>query len=448
MPEKKLKLTKAQYQIATDTHRYKIIVAGRRFGKSTLARLLLYQLASQKPGLYWIVSPTYTQSVQNHWLDLDKETRELGIQASSYKERYIVLHNGSKIELKGADNPDTLRGVKLRGLVIDEIASIRYWDWLWKEVLGATLMDFSAPAVFIGTPKGFNHFYDLYNLGQADSVLYKSWKFTSYDNPHVPKSEIDQKKEDTAEDVFAQEYMADFRKYTGLVYKEFDRSVHVRDFPDFQPIYYMRGADVGYTNPSAVPLIAVDKDGRWYQTHEIYKRGLTIPDLMAELKNLSSISEVTEFEYETMDSAAAGDIAELNQYGYGFIPVVKQSGESNVNYVSYKVKKLADRLRIKKDGKPRYFVHPRCTETIREFEAYSWPEKKQPTAPDSESPEKLNDHMMDALADLNAMYLHYYEDPVEKIGYGKIKGTYVPASLPEDDANDYGVETDYSYIEL
>lgn len=435
-----IKLTPAQLQIAQDTHRYRIICAGRRFGKSTLARMLLLQMATKNVGLYWIVSPTYTQSVQNHWREMLREFPPQLI-AKKYEGKSITLINGSVIELKGADNPDALRGVKLRGLCVDEIASIRSWDWLWHEVLSATLLDYSAPSIFIGTPKGYNHFYDLFNIGQRTDGDYKSWRFTSYDNPTIKAEEIDKKKEDMLEDVFMQEYMADFRKYTGLVYKEFDRMLHVKDIPleEFQPVYWIRGLDRGYTNPTAIPVIAVNKEGDFYQTHELYKSGLTNTMLDQELRALDQTANVQSYEYETMDSAAAGDIMELNQLGHGFVGVEKQSGETNINYVRYKIQRWATRLQVNKlSGKPRYYVHPRCEKTIWEHETYAWPEKKDQLANDSEQPMKLNDHMMDALADLNCMYEHYFEEYVDKIGAGKIPGTYIPASIEEDDANFQG----------
>jgi len=442
-------LTPAQLEVANDPHRYRIICAGRRFGKSTLARMLLLQMAMKQQGLYWIVSPTYTQSVQNHWREMLREFPQQLI-AKKYEGRSVTLINGSVIELKGADNPDALRGVKLRGLCVDEIASIRAWSWLWEEVLSATLLDNSAPAIFIGTPKGYNHFYDLFNLGQRQSGDYKSWRFTSYDNPTIKKEEIDKKKDDLLEDVFYQEYMADFRKYTGLVYKEFDRLIHVKDISldEFQPVYWIRGLDRGYTNPSAIPIIAVNKEGDFYQTHELYKVGMTNTVLHDELLALDETTGIKSYEYETMDSAAAGDILELNQFGHNFVGVEKQSGETNVNYVRYKIQRWATRLQVNKlSGKPRYFVHPRCEKTIWEHETYSWPEKKDQLANDSEQPLKLNDHMMDALADLNCMYEHYFEEIRDKIGYGKIPGTYIPPADITTDVNFAGEDSiDFSEL--
>lgn len=441
-----IQLTPSQLEVANDLHRFKIICAGRRFGKSTLARMLILQMALRNPGLYWIVSPTYTQSVQNHWRELIKEfPREL--IARKYEGRSITLLNGSVIELKGADNPDALRGVKLRGLVVDEIASIRDWNWLWQEVLRATLTDYSAPAIFISTPKGYNHFYELFNLGQRTDGLYKSWRFSSYDNPTIPKHDIDAAKDDLLEDVFAQEYLADFRKYTGLVYKEFDRAIHVKVLSDFESVYYIRGLDRGFTNPTAVPIIGVNKDGDWYQTHELYKTGLTNPALSNELRALDQQLGITEYEYETMDSAAASDIIELNQLDHPFIGVIKQSRETNINYVSYKIRKFSERLHVNsKTHRPRYYVHPRNEKTIWEFETYAWPEKKDQLSNEIEQPLKLNDHMMDALADLNAMYSHFYEASPDKIGSGKIPGTYIPPADETLDAN-FAQESDNMFID-
>lgn len=435
----KVKLHEKQLAVATDTHRFRVICAGRRFGKSVLAQLVVLKWATENPGVYFIVSPTYKQSKQIHWRGLQQIIPRDWIAKKNEVELSITLRNGSVIELKGAENPDALRGVKLRGLVIDEIASIRNWDWLWSEVLRPTLTDYAAPALFISTPKGFNHFYHLFQQGQGSDPTYKSWRFTSYDNPYIPKDEIDQAKKELTEDTFAQEYLADFRRYTGLVYKQFSREVHVRDLPDFRPVYYLRGCDRGFRNATAVPLIAVDADDHWYQIAELYKTEMTNPMLAHELEQLTQTHGVGEYELSTMDSAAAGDIQELSDLGQDFIPVKKRSGEKDINYVAYKVQKWAERLKVRADGTPGYYVHPRCEKTIWEHETYAYPESVDDLRSPNEQPLKVNDHMMDALGDLNIEYLHLYEPEATKIGAGKIPGTFVPASVPQEEENDWGV---------
>ena len=227
------KLHEGQYEVATDNHRFRVICAGRRWGKSVLAQLIVLKWATENVGTYWIVNPTYRQAKQIHWRHLINLVPREWVHKKNEVELSITLKNGSIIELKGAENPDALRGVKLHGLVIDEIASIRNWEWLWSEVLRPTLTDYAAPALFISTPKGYNHFYEIYKKGQEDGS-YKSWRFTSYDNPYIKAEEIDHAKKELTEDTFQQEYMADFRKFTGLVYKEFQREVHVIEPFTFQ----------------------------------------------------------------------------------------------------------------------------------------------------------------------------------------------------------------------
>lgn len=417
-------LHKTQIEVATNTHRFRVICAGRRWGKSVLARLLVLQWATQMVGTYWIVSPTYRQGKQNHWQELQKEIPRQWVASKNEVELSITLKNGSRIELKGAENPDALRGVKLRGLVVDEIASIRNWGWLWQEVLRPTLTDYEAPAIFISTPKGFNHFHDIYQLGQSTDGSYKSWRFTSYDNPYIPKGEIDAAKKELTEDTFYQEYMADFRKYTGLVYKEFDRAVHVIepfDIPSGWTIY--RGVDFGSTNPTACLWIACDDDENWFIIGEHYATGQTI-DYHAGIINSNPLSPRVSTTFG--DPSGAQWISEFAQRGIYITPANKETGQSLEGWVRFGIEKVAERLKVipghrvpnlrsSSDGQgmPKIFVFTSCTQTIREFETYRWKEKSVTQAQDlnaPEAPEKANDHAMDALRYFAVSYKKMSDD--------------------------------------
>ena len=142
-----------------DEHRYKVVVAGRRFGKSVFARMHCLLNALSEPGLYWIVNPTYRQGKQIHWHELKKEIPYDLVSYKNEQELSIQLVNGSRIEIKGADNEDSLRGVGLKGVVIDEAADQKLK--VWEEIIRPTLIDSGGWAIFIGTPKGFNWFFDL-----------------------------------------------------------------------------------------------------------------------------------------------------------------------------------------------------------------------------------------------------------------------------------------------
>src|SRR3990167_2938563 len=310
-----VKLSPWQLTVAKDPHRFRVVCAGRRSGKSVLSRLIVLKWALENVGNYWIVSPSYRQAKMIHWNEIRKEIPREWVEKTNDTELSITLKNGSIIELKGAENPDALRGVKLRGLIIDEIASIRNWDWLWSEVLRPTLTDYEAPTLFISTPKGYNHFFELYNLGnQGDGMfLYKSWRYTSYDNPYIPKEEIDNARKELTEDTFAQEYMADFRKYTGLVYKEFQREVHVIEpfnIPEEWSIY--RGIDFGSTNPTACIWVAIDNDDNWFIVSEHYSVNQTI-DYHAGVINADRYSAKVQATYG--DPSGAQWISEFAQRG-------------------------------------------------------------------------------------------------------------------------------------
>lgn len=257
----KIKLHKGQYEVATDPHRFKVVNAGRRWGKSVLSRMIMLKWAKDSPGLYWIVSPTYQQGKDIHWMQGYR--RELkNVLKWNDSDLSVTLDNGSVIQLKSAENPDRLKGVKLKGLIVDEIAAMRNWEWIWQEALRPCLTDYSAPAIFISTPKGYNHFYNLYH---TNNELYKSWHFTSYDNPYIPKEELDYAKKELTEDMFAQEYMADFRKHTGLAHKNWDRKIHLIDEFDVPSNWQRaRGFDFGELHFTASVRVAIDSDDNWF----------------------------------------------------------------------------------------------------------------------------------------------------------------------------------------
>lgn len=405
-------LSKWQTTVWNDTHRFKVICAGRRSGKSVLSQLVVINWAQETPGNYYIVSPTYKQAKSIHWNEIRKYIPQGLIEKTNETELSITLKNGSIIELKGAENPDALRGIKLRGLVIDEIASIRNWEWLWKEVLRPTLTDYSAPAIFISTPKGYNHFHDLYLEGQkSDNVLYKSWRFTSYDNPFIPKEEIDAQKKELTEDTFAQEFLADFKKYTGLVYKEFQREVNIVepfDIPESWTI--IRGIDFGSTNPTVCLWIAIDKDENYFISEEHYETGQTI-DYHAGRINSNRLSSRVSATYG--DPSGAQWITEFKQRNLYITPANKESGQSEQGWVRYGIEKIQEKLKpqfghtvgelIKfgiNNPQPSLFIFNNCIKTISEFENYRWKEKSVNQAQDlnePDVPEKANDHAMDAL---------------------------------------------------
>lgn len=428
-----------QTKVWDSPKRFKVINCGRRTGKSTLSALKMLDFAHSKDGLIvWYIAPTYKQAKNIMWEMIKGYVPPGSVMSQNEQELKVVLKNGSILYLKGADNPDSLRGVRIDLAIFDEVAFFDKWDLVWS-IMRPTLMDSRAECWFISTPNGYNHFFDL-SRRHVDPISGLDWgyfHFTTYDNPHIPIEEIEQTRREVDEDSFAQEMLGDFRRMEGLVYKLFTPEVHVASLDDsFDGIGWLRGLDRGFTNPTAVPYIRINSDGDWYQTHEIYQSGLTNQRLSDMLYEFDERLGIKEYEISTMDSAQAGDIAELQELGHDFIPVRKESGETNLEFVRFKVQRFTNRLKIDERKRAHYYVHPRCVNTIKEFGSYRYP-RNVAKLNEIESPIKANDHMMDALGDLNAMYSFYApEKKIVKPWDNKIPGTYAPVLSEEEDSHD------------
>jgi predicted phage terminase large subunit-like protein len=208
-----------QQEVWADNTRFKIVAAGRRTGKSRLAAWLLIVNALQaERGHVFYVAPTQGQARDIMWQTL----LELGnpvISGSHINNLQIKLVNGATISLKGADRPETMRGVSLKFLVLDEYADMK--PDVFEQILRPALADQKGCAMFIGTPMGRNHFYDLYKYAElGNDETYKAWHFTSYDNPILDPNEIDTAKKSMSSYAFRQEFMASFEARGSEMFKE------------------------------------------------------------------------------------------------------------------------------------------------------------------------------------------------------------------------------------
>ena len=213
-----VKLHPAQLEVFNDTSRFKVVAAGRRFGKSRLAAwtLLIEALKSKTKDCFYI-APTYQQAKDIMWAMLKELGKEV-IIAAHENTSVLTLRNGRKIYLKGADRPDTLRGVGLAFVVIDEYADIK--PNVWEQIVRPALADVQGGALFIGTPKGRNHFYEMFKLGEAGkNPEWTSFHFTSYDNPLIPASEIEAAKESMSSFAFRQEFLSSFEAASRDIFK-------------------------------------------------------------------------------------------------------------------------------------------------------------------------------------------------------------------------------------
>jgi len=219
MTDLNVELLPWQQTVYSDPTRFKVVAAGRRTGKSRLAAWMLIINALQTDkGQVFYVAPTQGQARDIMWQTL----LELGnpvITNAHINNLQIKLVNGATISLKGADRPETMRGVSLKFLVMDEYADMK--PDVWEQILRPALADQKGSAMFIGTPMGRNHFYELYKMAElGDDETYKGWHFTSYDNPILDPEEINTAKKSMSSYAFRQEFMASFEARGSEMFKE------------------------------------------------------------------------------------------------------------------------------------------------------------------------------------------------------------------------------------
>jgi hypothetical protein len=216
-------LNAGQQAVSASESRFKVVIAGRRWGKTWLATRSLARAVREPNRRAWYIAPSYRMARQIVWDALKWRLQDLKwVQKINESELTITLRNNSTISLRGADNPDSLRGVGLDFVVMDEFAMID--EKAWTEVLRPTLSDRNGSAMFISTPMGTSNWaYDLYNRAQSDPA-WSSWTFRTIDGGNVSAEEIEQARRDLSDRQFRQEYEATFETYSGRIYYNFDRT--------------------------------------------------------------------------------------------------------------------------------------------------------------------------------------------------------------------------------
>ena len=270
-----------QQEVFADNTRFKIVAAGRRTGKSRLAAWMLIINALQtERGHVFYVAPTQGQARDIMWSTL----LELGhnvIKSSHINNLQITLVNGTVISLKGADRPETMRGVSLKFLVMDEYADMK--PSVWEQILRPALADQKGAAMFIGTPMGRNHFYDLYQYGaMGDDDTYKAWHFTSYDNPLLDPEEINVAKKSMSSYAFRQEFLASFEAVGSELFKEewvqFDEEEPDQgdyyvaiDMAGFEDVKSISTGKSSRLDSTSIAVVKVNEEG-WWIAEIIYGR--------------------------------------------------------------------------------------------------------------------------------------------------------------------------------
>jgi hypothetical protein len=375
--------------------RFRVTVAGRRWGKSLSAAKEAEAMILTPGTRGWVVSKTYDLTrkvIREIYNNLIVRYRLPLVKNQMSGPILLEFPWGSSVEGKSAEHPESLLGEGLDWLIFDECAKCK--ASVWEQYLRPTLTDREGWALFITTPNGYNWVYDLWKRGNdPDYPEWESFKSPSWVNPHLSLEDIGEARRTVSEAVFMQEYGADFTLSSGQVYKEFDEAYHVMaeeelseymknpDWPRFRSI------DFGYENPFVCLYLTVDDEDRAIIYKEYYRRHRTVE------QHASFLNEEEErsfgggsgcYEYTTCDPSGASARATLLEKGIPTLAV-----RSNV---LHGLEAVRQQLRIRDDGRPGLYVSSACVETIKEFNLYSYPESG-----DSEEPVKEYDHCMDAL---------------------------------------------------
>lgn len=230
-------LHESQLEIFESDARFKVVAAGRRFGKSHYAavELIVHGLQSenwagkdvQSAEIYYI-APTFEQGKKIMWpklKELAKYKKDGGVIESTLENvGQLTLVNGRRISIRGADRPDTLRGIGLSYCVMDEYAFMK--PDVWEVIIRPALADFKGEALFIGTPEGKNHFYDLWNNAMTKDSWrddgWRAWQYESLKNPMLDPDEIRAAISSSNMTVAQarQEFGASFNSGGGIILKE------------------------------------------------------------------------------------------------------------------------------------------------------------------------------------------------------------------------------------
>jgi len=279
----KIKLTKPQYEVSSSKKRFRVLISGRRFGKTYLCITEMMKYASQPNQQIWYVAPTFKMAKEICWSNLKEMLNQFN-WIEDINETTLTIRirkTNSTISLKGADNYDALRGTGLNFLILDEFADIDKRTWF--EVLRASVSDTLGNVLMCGTPKGYGNWaYEMYLKGKQDNQ-WSSFQYTTVQGGMVSKDEIEQAKLDIDIRTFRQEFEGTFENYAGAVYYNF----HPVDSVVDKKIDWAKPLHIGVDfniDPMSACVSQIEKD-KIYVIDEIVIYGSNTDELVQEIRD-------------------------------------------------------------------------------------------------------------------------------------------------------------------
>ena len=386
----KITLTKPQHLISSSNKRFRVLVSGRRFGKTYLCITEMMKYATKVKKNIWYVAPTFKMAREIVWVKLKNMLSEFKwIDTINETNLSITIRKtGSTITLKGCENYDSLRGVGIDFLILDEFADID--EKAGTEVLRASVSDTVGDVLMCGSPKGFGNWsYRMYLKGQQKDKEWDSFQFTTLQGGMVSAEEIEQAKQDIDIRTFRQEFEGTFENYAGAVYYNFHavENVKPKKLDLSKPLHI--GLDFN-VDPMSACVSQIDKDIIHF-VDEIVIYGSNTDEMVQEIRDRYG-SKTKIFIYpdpacRQRKTSAGGrtDLTILQNAGFTVKCKFKHSPiRDRVNSVNSRLKSA--------DGKRFIFVSPSCKIMIKGLQRQIY--KENTNIPDKE---EGYDHMNDAI---------------------------------------------------
>ncbi len=406
-----MQLTKPQAAISKSDSRFRVIAAGRRFGKSYLSINELAKFARYPGTRCLYCAPTYRQAKTVIWNDLKGMLMDVNwAKKINESELQITLVNNSTITVRSTDNYDALRGGKYNFIVLDECADMNPDAWF--QVLRPTLSDMQGHAMFIGSPKGRNWFHDLW-LNAGAETDWESFQYTTLQGGNVSAEEIEAAKRDLDGRTFEQEYEAAFVNYAGVIFYNWDddKSIKKYDWSKFDartPLFL----SCDFNNSPITCGVWVKQGDTIHAVDEIEIYGSNTNELVTELKSRYGPRQYFAYPDATgsrmnTNSNGVSDHIILNNNG---IKVIAGKTNPNVNDSIGTV----NRLLCDTDNTSRLFMDPKCKKMRECMLKYTY--KEGTRIPNKDN---IHDHFADGIR-----YIAHGMFPPKILPQGNINKTF------------------------
>ena len=360
-------LTVPQTEVFDDPARFRMLAAGRRFGKTHLSLVQLIVWGAQKAGsLNWYLAPTYRAAKSIAWRQLKAMVPQELFAEKNEVDLSIELINGSRIELKGGDRYDSLRGNSLSNVILDEAAYIP--PDCWEMVIRPALADQRGSAIFISTPAGYNHFHEWYEQAEEEPG-WQTFSYNTIEGGNVPPEEVELARRTLDERTFKQEFLASFETFSGRVFPEFsdeniDDSVHDMGGPILVGLDFNVGIMAGVICSKVGDTLHI-----W---DEIAVKNSNTDEVCLMLRERFPDRQIIAYPDPTgkarkTSAAGATDHGIIKKYGIQVVaPNAPWAIKDRLNATNWLIKNAV--------GEIRMFVHPKAKNTIKGFKSVTYKE--------------------------------------------------------------------------